>query len=315
MELNVWKLHPKTIRVVRAEKTLNDTANPVATKWCRPYSSANAIGWWLFPPINIDIVWLGGKNFEHRMLEPWSNTDHELVQSLSSDSVDNICPPSGRTKFTWGAVEEGVAQIWTGCIFQTPPGWCLQIRSPINSPNPDYHVMEGILETDWMWYDIWINLNFHTKNKVIEIRKDQWPPLAQLIPVRRETVDGDWKHKEEIVNRQSPEANQVIDYWLNYNKKKFASGGKQNFTEDRNKDSTTFFQERKRLLPKDSFEAVIEPPKPINDKTIRPKLVPNVHSSCPYSTSSERASFSLPECDPSSLGKNRSPYDHESGDV
>jgi len=273
--LEVWRLHPKGIQLTKAEKTLNGNANEAGVKWCAPYSKINATGWWISPPVDIDIRWLGGTNFEHKLHEEWPHTEHDIVKSLTKDS-DNVdpnkfAPIEGRSKFTWGAVESGVCQIWTGCIFKTPPGWCLQVRSPINCPNVDYFVMEGVLETDWMQYDIWINLVFHTPNKWIEFRKNNWPPLAQLIPLRRESVEGPWTiSKDEVVNRDTPEANEVFEYWLQYNHKKFGSGGKQQLSQDRTKDSTTFWKERQEAIDKGKFE----PKKPVK--------IPVFKNKCPY---------------------------------
>ena len=287
--LQVWRLHPKGVRIEKAEKTLNGTAHPDGVKFCRPYSSVNALGWWLYPAVDVDIMWKGGREFEHNLHEPWPHTEHEIVKSLVKDSdnvdVDSFAPIEGRSKFTWGGVENSVAQFWTGCIFKTPPGWCLQIRSPINCTNPDYTVMEGILETDWMQYDIWINLVFKTPNKWIEFRKNNWPPIAQLVPIRRESVDADWQiTTDEVVNRDSTEANQVFEYWLQYNQKKFACGGKQRLSETRTKDSTTFWKERQEHVNKDTFEPNPTEPKPINKKKI-----PNfgMKKKCPYSSQPE----------------------------
>ena len=61
-------------------------------------------------------------------------------------------------------------------LFETPPGWGLQLRSPINMRTPGFHVMEAMLETDWLQQDIWLNLVFHREGEKIELRREQWPP-------------------------------------------------------------------------------------------------------------------------------------------
>ena len=255
MKLKIWKCHTQASKVIRAEKTLNGTANPGGVKWCGPYKFANQFGWWIFPPVDIDICWKGGKNYEYKLIKPYTDEDFHLVNSLIKQS-DNIntskwLPPGGRTKFTWGMVEENVVQVWTGIIFQTPPNWCLQIRSPINfAPNPKYSIMEGILETDWMQYDIWFNIVFNKKNELVQLRKDQFPPLAQVIPIQRDGFDKKWELEVETINRKSEEANKVFEYWIQYNDKKFGHGGKQFVTEDGKvtKDGGTFYKERAHIL-------------------------------------------------------------------
>jgi hypothetical protein len=184
-------------------------------------------------------------------------TDFDLVNSLirptDNVEIERFCPQGmGRSKYTFGEVEPAVMQMWTGCIFETPPGYCLQIRSPINFPmNPPFHVMEGILETDWMQYDIWINLVFDRKDEWVSLRPDG-PPVAQIVPVHRESIEADWKMGENtLVNRDTKEANRAFEFWLQYNQKKFANGGKQRLSKEDlylTKDSTTFWKERQRII-------------------------------------------------------------------
>lgn len=240
-----------------AEKTLHGTANRAAVRWCGPFTHANRAGWWVFPPVDIDIVWHGGDEFEWELLTPYTDADRHLIRFLLDES-DDAHPAlwledEGRTKLTWGLVEPGVVQIWTGCIFETPPGWGLHLRSPVNLPPSPFHVMEAILESDWLQYDIWLNLLFDRPGERAELRREGWPPVAQLVPVPRESYDSLWRLEEETVNRNTEEANRVFEYYVSYNEKKFARGGKDPRSRtdpSLTKDSSTYFKERKRLLGK-----------------------------------------------------------------
>lgn len=263
-KFKVWQCHPKSARIVEAEKTLNGTAHPDGVKFCRPYSSANSAGWWLFPPVDIDIRWKGAEDgFEYVEREPFLPVEHDLAKSLVRPSdetdVEMWCPRLvGRTKFSWGDVKPNVCQMWTGCIFQTNPGWVLHVRSPINfERNSNFSIMEGVIETDWMQYDIWLNIQFDNTDWV-HLRKDQWPPLAQLVPMRRESYDANWSFETEMLNRDSPEANKVVESWFDYNTKKFCKGGYAIMSKhdpDRRKDASTFYKERMRHMgSKDAME-------------------------------------------------------------
>ena len=255
--LRVWRLHPSSCPIVRAEKTLNGAAPRAAVRWCGPFTNANRAGWWVFPPVDVDIVWKGGSDFEYDVLTPFSDADYHLVRFLLRDDeradldLDSWLPEGGRTKFSWSLVDEGVVQIWTGCMFETPPGWGLHILSPINFAPQPFHVMEAVLETDWLRYDIWLNIVFDRENEVARLRRDQWPPIAQLVPVPRETYDAQWQAEQELVHRNTPEANEAFEFFLQYNQKKFAGDGRDPRSSDDSsptKDSATYYKERKRIL-------------------------------------------------------------------
>jgi hypothetical protein len=256
MELKVYRLNSCACRIVPAEKTLNGTAHKQGVKWCHPFSTVNRLGWWIFPPCDFDVA-LTDKGFSHQLTENFRHDEVELVRNLirPTDGVDPDmwCPRGqGRSKFTWGGVEPNVFQMWTGLIFQTPPGWGLHIRSPINFPQRSYHIMEGVLETDWMQYDIWMNVVVSRKNEVISFRRDQFPPMAQIIPIRRDTYEP-WGLTVEQANRDTPDADRVFSFWAQYNQQKFGGNGKQKIAENRFKDSTTFFMNRKRILGEDGL--------------------------------------------------------------
>jgi hypothetical protein len=253
--LKVWRLHPSSCRIVPAEKTLHGTAHRAGVRWCGPFTNANKAGWWVFPPVDVDIVWKGGSDFEYDVLTPYSDADYHLIRFLLHEDegadVDRWLPEEGRTKFSWGLVDEGVVQIWTGCIFETPPGWGLHIRSPINFPPQPFHVMEAVLETDWLRYDIWLNVAFDRQNEVARLRRDDWPPIAQLVPVHRESYDSRWEFAEELAHRKTPEANEAFEFFLQYNQKKFAGHGTDPLSRNDpsvTKDSATYYKERKRVL-------------------------------------------------------------------
>jgi len=253
--LKVWRLHPNSAKLVRAEKTLNGTAHRGGVRYCGPFTNANAAGWWMFPPVDVDIEWIGGREFEYEILTPYDDSDWHLVRFLADEEdlahVDAWSGPGGRTKFTWGLLEEGVVQIWTGCMFETPPGWALHIRSPLNFPPRACRVMEAVLETEWLQYDIWLNLVFDRPGEVVRLRRDEWPPIAQIVPVPRDTYSAGWHAEEETINRNGEDAERAFQFWVQYNQKKFAGSGAQPIPDSdppARKDPSTYYKERRRIL-------------------------------------------------------------------
>lgn len=253
MNLKVWQLHPQACNVEAADKNCKNLANKAAVQWCGPYVNANQAGFWVYSPIEMDFVY-DGEKFQILGMEEYTPADYEIVRSLvrpeDNSQFDKwIFPGNGRTKTTFSLIENNVIQLWTGLIFQTPPGWCLQIRSPINFPYTGFNVVEAILETDWLQYDIWMNLAATQPGAKISIRKDM--PIAHLLPVRRESFKGEWTIDRQPINRDTKEADDVFTYWLRYNKQKFEFGGRQALTETLTKDSTTYFKEKNRLIGKE----------------------------------------------------------------
>lgn len=225
-------------------------ANMGGVRWCGPYTNANSSGFWLYPPVDMEFSF-DGDSFTIHEMEEYGGEDYEIVKSLvrpeDGSQVEKWCfPGSGRTKTTVGIVEKNVLQVWTGLIFETPPGWCLHIRNPINFPRGDIEIMEAVLETDWMQYDIWVNLVCVASDRRVALRKDR--PLAQLVPARREVFKAEWPIDRRRISRNTPEDEKAFSYWLDYNRQKFEAGGRQALTETLTKDSTTYFRERNRMV-------------------------------------------------------------------
>lgn len=272
MFIKAWQIHPKSCRIEKAEKTCSGFANKGGVQWCGPYTNANRSGFWLYSPIDMDFTY-DGEKFEMHGSEDYGPEDYEKVKRLVKISDHSEVekwsfPGVGRTKTTVGLVEKNVIQIWTGLIFETPPGWCLHIRSPVNFPRSGFEIMEAILETDWMQYDIWLNVSCSEGRH--RITKEM--PIAQIIPTRRETFKAEWRLETEEINRDTPEADRVFQYWLDYNKQKFEIGGRQPLTETLTKDSTTYFREKKRLLGKGMEPEKLSCPFASKKKTLEEEL-------------------------------------------
>jgi hypothetical protein len=261
--LEVWRLHPNGVRIVAADKRLMGEAPRAALKWCGPFTYANQCGWWLYPPLDMDVLYkpalrgeydpkydedpeciarnmMPGK-FEYRVYRDYEHEEESVIGKMLRARHKYRHPR--RRLYDFGHVEMNTVNIWTGCVFKTPPGWCLQIRSPINiNLDQPFRIQEGMLETDWMQYDVWLNLKFFRYNEWARLRIDQDYPLAQLIPVRRESYNEKWSLADNTLSRTGPlkeKAGEIFDRWNEYNYRKW--GG-----EEERKDPATHHKERKR---------------------------------------------------------------------
>ena len=84
-----------------------------------------------------------------------------------------------------------------------------------------YTIQEGILETDWLRYDIWINIVATVPGVVVSLRRAQATPLAQLVPVRRESYEKPWEVVEQAFHRDSDVGSTRFLEWADYNHKKY----------------------------------------------------------------------------------------------
>jgi hypothetical protein len=237
LRLRVWRLHPRGAQICPADKTLRGDASSAATRWCGPFTHANGYGFWLFAPVDLDIIWHGGRSFEHRLETLYTDDDASLVSRLQTPEDPYRYVP--RKKIAFGSTAESVVSIWSGCIFQTPPGWGLLIRDPVNiNASTIFRVQEAILETGWLPYDIWVNLLFVQQGKWANIRRNEgWPPLAQLLPVPKNAYDPSWRLEDGQMERTTVEGNAMFDRWIDYNYRKWVEKGC--------KDPTTYHRQRR----------------------------------------------------------------------
>lgn len=244
-QIEIWRLHPHGCRVAPAEATLGGQAPEVALKFCGPYVQANRTGFYLFSPVDVDLTWYEGNRWE---CSPrgvfWS--DEELIEiSRMSSSEEDLKELKGfipRTKlFLAGAHSEPqrTAQLWTGCIFRTPPNWALWLRHPVNREHHlPFRIEEAILETAWLQQDIWLNLRFITPGVTASLRRDG-PPIAHLVPIPYEALDG-WTVQAREFDPHNRDAIDVFEWWKEYNREKFCSSSRPG------KDSKVY-QRRRRL--------------------------------------------------------------------
>ena len=81
-----------------------------------------------------------------------------------------------------------------------------------------------------------------------------WPPLAQLVPVRREAYMEKWVIDDQLMSAEDPEWSS----WQDYNFKKWRQQGK--------KESKTYYRERALQKPISALKTVGNKLKNLRDK-------------------------------------------------
>jgi hypothetical protein len=245
--LKIFRIHPNGCRIVKAEKTLQGQANQSALTWCGAYEYANSYGWWVFPGFDVDIVchenptensfrgrWGGNFTFN---INSYDDSDYHIMKNFESKIKNQYdLKYAGPQHYAIDEPEKNCISLWTGCVFQMPKDWSLMIKSPTNlgliyDQSSSACIQEGILELDWMRYDIWTNFKFHEYEKPLRLRKNQSWPIAQLIPIHRASYETKWITEEKIMDPNDQDCVNMYERYSEYKHKKWVlQGQKDPFT-------------------------------------------------------------------------------------
>jgi hypothetical protein len=184
------KLIPTGRPPKRAERSAAGYLPSRAMRYCDALTSATGYGYWLFPPIDIRLLWDGelvlwSYGDEEEWL-PLSGTDSGAVQFPDfADLFDSQVPERFRgysPPFLTALPEIGGVQIWTGLLAKTRPGWSLNVRAPVNLPGiVGLAAWEGIVETD-LWLGPLFN-NFRITRTDFPVHIRAHAPFLQVQPV------------------------------------------------------------------------------------------------------------------------------------
>jgi hypothetical protein len=172
----------------RADRSACGTLPTRAFRYCEAATSASAFGWWVFPPIDVQLLWDGADIFwNHAETEDWLPLLPSAQAPGFTEMFDGCAPPDLQgcaPPFLTSLPEAGTLQIWTGLFARTAADWHLLVRAPANLPTPGGFVLyEGIVETDRWFGPLFTNLRFTRSHTPIRLRADF--PLLQLQPVPR----------------------------------------------------------------------------------------------------------------------------------
>jgi len=174
----------------RAERAAAGYLPARAMRYCDALTSATGYGYWVFPPMDLRLVWDGEQVFwsygEDESWRPLTATDSGAVQfphyaaefdAPAPETLRGYSPP-----FLTGLPEAGAVQMWTGLLAKTRPGWSLAVRPPVNLPGiPGLVSWEGIIETDLWFGPLFTNFRLSKTDTPVHIRAQV--PIIQVQPV------------------------------------------------------------------------------------------------------------------------------------
>lgn len=184
------QLYPDAPAPRRADATLSETVALRAHRYCEPFTTASAFGWYVFPPLDFSLMWEGETIYwKIAPQDPWT----VLERAVALPGFAKAFEPHAREKlgglgtlpFLGRGLEPGIVQIWTGLLVRTRPGWSIHVRPLANHPrDPRYEVLDGIIETDWWLGPIVTPIRIRKTDEPIRFRASE--PLYQVQPVPKE---------------------------------------------------------------------------------------------------------------------------------
>jgi hypothetical protein len=185
-----FRLLPGARLPKRADRSAAGYLPGRAMRYCDALTTATGFGYWVFPPMDIRLLWDGEQVFwSHDQDETWlplSGTDSGAVQfpgyaarfdDAAPEFLRGYAPP-----FLTALPELGGVQIWTGLLAKTCPGWSLWVRSPVNLPPiPGLVAWEGVVETDIWLGPLFANMRLTKTDEPVHLRAHA--PFVHVQPV------------------------------------------------------------------------------------------------------------------------------------
>jgi hypothetical protein len=193
---------------MRADRSAMGTLPMRAVQYCEALTSATAYGWWLFPPIDLELLWDGSDVFWRCDDAPdWMPLQTAAQLPNYMDEFDRVAPAALKgcsPPFLTALPEPGTVQLWTGLIAQTAPDWHLLVRSPVNLPQVGgICLFEGIVETDRWFGPLFTNMRFTRSHTPVRLRADY--PLVQVQPVPRHCYSNDTLDQMDVTSELTAE--------------------------------------------------------------------------------------------------------------
>lgn len=170
----------------RAERSAAGSLPTRAFRYCDAITTATGFGWYLFAPMDFELVFDGNEVFAS-----WDGTEGwfplSIIQFPDFAARFDAAAPEGIKGFSppfLGCMQEpGIVQIWSGLTARTAPGWSVLVRPCANLPgNRGFEVFEGVIETDHWFGPLFMNLRLTRTHGPIRFGRD-WPiAMVQVVP-------------------------------------------------------------------------------------------------------------------------------------
>jgi hypothetical protein len=201
IEVEFFTITPD-IKVESASTSMLGSLPSRAVQLCPPVSTATGNGWYVYPPIDFALRWLGHES-EFSLLE---NNEPVKWQSLAgfhdirlpqSAMIADAVPEEFKANFDiafakWGGEipfcdadprAPNLIELLTGVYAKTPPGWSLLVRGVANwTGGIDHQAVEGIVDTSWYSAMLPTMVRLLRQDQVVRFYRRFPYAMFQLVP-------------------------------------------------------------------------------------------------------------------------------------
>jgi len=163
-------LHPgwdPQIRPAEATRPWMDATPEAFAYRCLPLNIANAHGWEILCPCDMQACWTGG-----------SAVEDVLVR------VPPEVPQDRRPVSLFG---QATLTFHIQGLFRTPPGWNLWVGGSPNRAKDGIAPLTGVVETDWSPYTFTMNWRFTRRNHWVRFAAGE--PVCFVFPLQRNALE------------------------------------------------------------------------------------------------------------------------------
>jgi len=155
------------IRPAEATRAWMDATPEAFAYRCLPLNIANAHGWEVLCPCDVEAYWTG-------------TTDESGV-------IVKNAPGTADQDRAVSIFGQGTLTFHIQALFRTPPGWDLLVGGSPNRPRDAIQPLSGVIEADWSPYTFSMNWKFTRRNTSVRFRKGE--PICFITPVQRGVLE------------------------------------------------------------------------------------------------------------------------------
>lgn len=217
------RVYPDAVQPLRGDKSGLGTLPAAAFQYCEAVRTASSYGWYIFPPVDIRLLWNGvdvlyslGGEWEPLTSIPLNDDFADYWDVHAPPELEGCWPP-----FMTALMQPGIVQIWSGLLVSSAPDWSVMIGGPSNLRlTKAYECFEGVVETDtFRPCPLFVNIQLLATDR--EILIPRLKPLFQVRPVHRSCYSNAAMRFTEHVGLAAPEhenGGMAAEDWAGYAK-------------------------------------------------------------------------------------------------